>query len=517
MSKGFRQSQATLHTWSGLLVGWVLFVVFVAGTAAYWREALNRWAQPELPRITDPARVLHGSQAFLARRAPDAKTWFITVPSERSASGVVFWVPGADAPPRKSRRETLALIDADGQPVVARETRGGDFFYRFHFDLQYVPVLWARWVVGVCAMFMLVAILSGIVTHKKIFRDFFTFRGGRGQRSWLDGHNAAAVLGLPFHLMITYTGLVTLMTMLMPWAAIANYGDSTALFGQLFPQAPAVARTGTRVPLVDLTTLLRDGERRLGAPVEYIAVTAPGDASARVTLSQSNHTTLSSYTPTLTYDGVSGRLVWASPAAGAAVLTAGSMIGLHAGRFADTPLRWLYFLCGVGGSIMVASGLVLWTVKRREKLPDPARPHLGFRIVERLNIGFVAGFPTAMAGFLWANRLLPLRMPNRAEAEINAMFLIWAALLLHAFVRTPGRAWVEQFALAAGLLLTLPVYDALATRKGLPATVAAGDWTLAGVDLTLLVFGLGAAWTARRVHRQAPAVRHKRARAMVLA
>lgn len=517
MSKGFRQSQSTLHTWSGLLVGWVLFVVFVAGTAAYWREALNRWAQPELPRIEDPARVLRGQQAFLTRQAPDATTWFITIPSERSASGTVFWVPGEKDKPGKARGETLAMIDGNGQPVVARETRGGDFFYRFHFDLQYLPVIWSRWIVGICAMFMLVAILSGIVTHKKIFRDFFTFRGGKGQRSWLDGHNAAAVLGLPFHLMITYTGLVTLMTMLMPWAAVANYRDATALFTELFPQAAPVARTGRPAPLVDLTALLNDAERRLGAPVEYIQVASPGDAAARVTLSQSNHGTLSSYTPSLSYDGVSGRLIWASPPVGAAVLTAGSMIGLHAGRFADAPLRWLYFLCGVGGSIMVASGLVLWTVKRREKLPDPARPHFGFRLVERLNIGFVAGFPTAMVGFLWANRLLPLGMEVRAQGEIDAMFVFWGALILHAFVRTPRRAWVEQLGLAAALLLGLPVYDALATSKGLPATIAAGDWTLAGVDLTLLVFGVGFGWAARAVHRHAPSKRHSRARAMVLA
>src|SRR3546814_15120576 len=56
-------------------------------------------------------------------------------------------------------------------------------------------------------MFMLIAILSGIVTHKKIFADFFMLRFGKGQRSWLDAHNVAEVFALPFHLMITYTGL----------------------------------------------------------------------------------------------------------------------------------------------------------------------------------------------------------------------------------------------------------------------------------------------------------------------
>lgn len=42
VNKGFRQSQAFLHTWSGLLLGWLLFAIFVAGTIAFWREGLNR-------------------------------------------------------------------------------------------------------------------------------------------------------------------------------------------------------------------------------------------------------------------------------------------------------------------------------------------------------------------------------------------------------------------------------------------------------------------------------------------
>ncbi|MDO7840838.1 PepSY-associated TM helix domain-containing protein [Sphingomonas immobilis] len=510
MSKSFRQSQATLHTWSGLLVGWVLFIVFVSGTTAYWREALNRWAQPELPRVEDPARVVRGSQAFLAKKAPDAKTWFITAPSDRSAAGSVFWVPAKGGGRGHGRRDTSATIDAEGQPVTARATRGGDFFYRFHFDLFYMPVIWARWIVSICAMFMLVAILSGIVTHKKIFRDFFTFRGGKGQRSWLDGHNAVAVLGLPFHLMITYTGLVTLMAMLMPWAVVANYAKPGAFFDLTFPQAPPAERADRPAPLVDIASLWRDGARRLGTPVDFIAVTNPGDAAARVTMSASNRAMLSSYTPSITYDGVTGKVIWASPPSGGAQVTAGAMIGLHAGRFGDYPMRWLYFLCGIGGSLMVASGLVLWTVKRREKLPDPERPHFGFHLVERLNVGVVGGYPLAIAGFLWANRLLPVGLADRANAEVNTMFALWGAVLLFAFVRKPVRAWAELLGLTGALLVALPVFDMIATPKGLPATIAAGDWVLAAADLTLLALGLCFGWAANRVRRHRPYVRRAR-------
>ncbi len=55
---------------------------------------------------------------------------------------------------------------------------GGEFFYRFHFQFYYMPPLWGRWIAGFDAMFMLIAIISGVITHKKIFVDFFTFRWG---------------------------------------------------------------------------------------------------------------------------------------------------------------------------------------------------------------------------------------------------------------------------------------------------------------------------------------------------
>src|SRR5690606_25108136 len=79
------------------------------------------------------------------------------------------------------------------------------------------------WIVGFFAMAMLVALVSGIIIHKRIFKDFFTFRSAKGRRSWLDAHNASSVLTLPFHLMIAYTGLATFVALYMPAGVIAHY------------------------------------------------------------------------------------------------------------------------------------------------------------------------------------------------------------------------------------------------------------------------------------------------------
>ncbi|WP_421021575.1 PepSY domain-containing protein, partial [Klebsiella pneumoniae] len=83
-----------------------------------------------------------------------------------------------------------------------------------------------------------------------------TFRPGKGQRSWLDGHNAIGVLVLPFHLMISYSSLVLFMYMVMPAGIMASYGNDTGkYFNDLFGRndAPKAAQVAT--PLVALPSL----------------------------------------------------------------------------------------------------------------------------------------------------------------------------------------------------------------------------------------------------------------------
>ena len=41
-ARSVRRSMAWLHTWSGLVVGWVLFAIFVTGTASYYRTEISQ-------------------------------------------------------------------------------------------------------------------------------------------------------------------------------------------------------------------------------------------------------------------------------------------------------------------------------------------------------------------------------------------------------------------------------------------------------------------------------------------
>ncbi|MGV7245944.1 PepSY domain-containing protein, partial [Caballeronia sp. M23-90] len=187
--------------------------------------------------------------------------------------------------------------------------------------------------------------------------------------------------------------------------------------------------------------------------------------------------------------------------------TRGVLYALHLGRFSGLQLRWLYFIVSLAGTAMVGTGLVMWTVKRRQKLPDPARPYFGFWLVERLNIASIAGLSIAMTGFLWANRLLPVAMPERPKAEINLFFTIWAATLLYTLARPAKRAWIELLWFAAGLLAFLPVLNALTTQRPLWHSIAQGDWVFVGFDLMMWAFAALHAALAVRTGRHRPRVK----------
>lgn len=506
MKDSLRQSMAWLHTWAGLLPGWLLFVIFLFGTTAFFQIEIDGWMHPELRRAPLTAQALDRADALLSARAAGAESWSVSLPSGRSNEALVLsWTPSGGG---WEDRAEAKLDPETGREVTMRESAGGFFLYRMHFDLHYLPVMWARYLVCVVALAMLVAILSGIVTHKKIFADFFTLRFGKGQRSWLDAHNVTAVLALPFHLMITYTGLVTLLFTLMPWGANAAFGSMDAYYEKALPPAPTLASSDVspdfaRQPLGLREMIARAEANWAGQKANYVSIEKPGTANAVVGIWPGQEMLGGGRQPVY-LNAATGALLGKADKPGAARATQRVMIDLHAGRYSGAMLRWLYFLSGAAGTIMVASGLVLWTVKRRAKLPDPSRPHFGFRLVERLNVGVIAGSCAGIAVYFLANRLLPIELPHRADWEIHSLFIAWGAIFTWTIARPVKRAWVEALASCAGLYALVPVVSALTTQRGLLPSLIAGDWIFAGFDLAMLAMAAACGFAAWKVATRKP-------------
>lgn len=532
MKESLRQCAAWLHTWAGLVVGWVLFFVFVTGTAGYFQYEITRWMQPERVAPQAPAQpaTLAETQRLaglaldrLQQAAPQAANWRITLPHYGQGNRAwqefgIRWEqlpePGHDYGPSVAERldpASGALLPQEAEP---RATTGGAGLYRMHYSLHYMPYTWAIRVVGVCTMLMLIAIVTGVITHKKIFKDFFTFRPGKGQRSWLDAHNAISVMALPFFLMITYSGLVFFLYTYMPAGRDIVYGTDhdqvEAFFDELYdgghkhlpvarpaiPLAPLVARAEAEWGQGKLASILIEADQ--GEPPQVVLARVAG-----------NH--LSAYRPaTLRFNAQTGEQLPEKPEpGGSAAATQGAMFSLHEGIFANAWGRWLYFAAGLLGCAMIGTGLVLWTVKRRRHHLASGlegADHFGVRLVENLNVATIAGLPLALAAYFFANRLLPVELNERAAWEMHCLFAVWLGTLFYAMARPLTRAWIELLWAACLGYALVPVVNLLTTTRHLGNTVAQGDWVLAGFDLTMLGMAALFAVMAVKVQRRlAPA------------
>lgn len=509
--EGLRQSMSWLHTWAGLIFGWVLFAMFLTGSLAFFRPEITRWMQPEIQVQQAPAvQSVQIAQRYLEEHAPDAKRWFITPSSSREPLILLLYqVPKPKPGERGFVR--VKLDPATGQAVQGRETRGGEFFYRFHFELE-TAFPWGRWLASIAGMFMLVAIISGIITHKKIFTDFFTFRPKKGgQRAWMDGHNVLSVLGLPFHLMITFSGLVLFMVMLMPAGIKAVYENPRQYTDDVFKSFKVTPPRGEPAPLVQLAPLVEQAQREWQGRLGRVTVNNPGDAGATVTLvrAAADGVSYGLMAPWQRFDGVTGKFIEGQGELGATARTAGTVTGLHLGLFAEPLLRWFYFLVSLAGTGMVGTGLVLWIAKRRQKArPQDAREAFSLRLVDGLNAGTIAGVVLGVAVFFLANRLIPTDMPGRQLWESRAFFTAWALSLIYAFL-FQRRKWQDLLAAAAAALALVPVVNALTTSRHLGVSLPEGDWVMAGFDLTCLASAALFFWMSRKAARarHAPAKR----------
>lgn len=513
MKDTFFRSMVWLHTWAGLLVCWVLLLIFFAGTLSYFRHEITLWNKAELHQgaiqpyqSTKVANQLAAGQAYLQSTAPDAQRWIIKLPSERQPYVSFSW---QEAPKKGERRGKMTehVANTDNEAIGdVRETRGGHFFYRLHFDLHYLPTVVARYIVGFCTMFMLIALISGIVIHKRIFKDFFSFRLHRGARSWLDFHNVSSVFALPYHLMITYTGLITLMFLYMPWVLQSQYqGDMKAFSQVLNPSRQEPVKAASSASMFPAATLINDINNHWGdAHISQVVFTYPNDKNSEISFYRQTQTDITDQDIQRIYQGASGEFLRQSPSdMSAAQTTQDVLISLHTARFSSPLLRALFFISGLLGCAMIASGTVMWAAKLRQKQqkvkPTSDKATWGLTLVEGLNFTFILGLPIATLCFFYANRLLPISMVNRSDWEVHCFFI---SLLCVALMAVKGRSkayWRAGLRLASLLAIGLPIVSALTLPTNLLTHWQQGYGALVGFELMLILVGAVMWFTATRM------------------
>ncbi|MCF2857772.1 PepSY domain-containing protein [Pseudoalteromonas sp. SMS1] len=525
MKESFFRSMTWLHTWVGLLLCWLLFLIFFAGTISFFRHEISLWNQPAVHSIAHNKQQQHtlieSGLGYLREAAPEANRWWVGLPSERQPELQVSHRHAQGEGKRDKwvdeRLDPNTLSQIDG--LV--DTKGGNFFYRLHFDLHYMDRKLARWLVCFASLFMLIALISGVVIHKRIFKDLFQFRPQKGVRAWLDAHNLSSVLALPFHLMITYTGLVTLIFMLFPNPAETLYDDGLKGFrADFYPERQRIEASSEplKVPAFE-TAFAHFYQNWPDQKIKRVIIDHPSNTASSIKIYGDNGTLIRDEYPFWQYSGTTGELLkTARLDPSNAEMLYGGMIAVHSGRLAHPGLRWLYFICGIAGCIMIASGCVMWAKRISARLKPGQTANFGLKLVETLNIATIMGLPLATAGFFYANRLLPETLTARADKEVLVFFIIWLVTALISVLFRGKRAW-QQFAYANALVwLLLPICNALTTDGNLVTYIQDSKWVLASFDIAFLATALVFYFQGNKLASQAHSKVHsKRSRKRVVA
>ena len=477
---------SVLHTWAGVVLGSVLFAIFWMGTLAVFDREIDRYMMPETRLGPAPAHLsLDAAARTAAELAPGAEQWSVALPTDRTPT-LQFRVPGAGGTVLRHVDPTRgALLDPP-------DTLGGSgFIFPFHFSLHLEWLDLGIWLVGLCGMAMLVLVVSGVIIHRRIFRDFFTFRPNKAaSRSTLDLHTGMGVLALPFHFIMPLSGLLIFFSVFFPgtWHA-AFQGDRQAFNRESFGsyQRPKANAPGS---LGSLDAMAAEAERLWGGgKVSLVRVFNPGDAAGYVEMRRSSRNEVARRRDTLYFDAPSGGLLKRFeplPVGGVQSFIA----GLHFVQFDNWLLRWLYFAGGIAGCVMIATGFLFWLSSRRSE--HERRGWVGVRVVEALATGSVSGIILSTLCFFAANRLLPSEasLPglSRAKLEMLAFYAVWLATFAHAAWRQRA-AWAEQALLIAAVALLLPLLDALTTGDHPLRALERGAFAVAGMDGLLLVLG----------------------------
>lgn len=504
ISDDFRASMNWLHTWAGVAVSCLLFMIFWMGSLSVFDREIDQWMKPEMRVQAPNGDFSYGDMINTLSEGPakGGASIYLRAPKEREPLGHMYYqTADGEAVFGKFDPTTREAVE------LTESYAGTEFFYPFHYSLH-IPEGIGLWIVGFCAMAMLVLMASGIFIHRKIVKDFFTFRPKKAlRRSTLDLHNMSSLMALPLHILFPLTGLMIFFTTYFPWSsAVLFEGDEAERTAQAYGSPSIVASGDPAPPLPDIDAIIAENEARWATrsagsqpKADAVGLYLANDANAYIFMRDTFPSRAVSMNKNVTSVSVSSGEILADAQTGPAKSSFAWLVGAHYIQFDSWALRWLYFAGGLLGSLMIASGLMFWIQSRIRKVALEPR---SVRVVRGLAIGSITGIILASGSYLVANRLIPANSDGfglgRANFEVLIFYIVWLGGFAHAAIRG-AFAWREQCIAIAIVAVLAVLLNWITTIHHPFASAAAGLTQIWAMDLTLLVGGAVACFAVVRL------------------
>ncbi|MBV1933282.1 MAG: PepSY domain-containing protein [Parvibaculaceae bacterium] len=449
------------HAWAGVLSALFIYVVSLSGVFALFEEEFLHWEEkqiqfelpaqpiPLMPMLSDYAQTLQRTGALTSL---DVHLPSITRPYYEA---VAYWIPQGE---RRSIKKTRRWHAKTGVQLKPHEKGLTNWLVNFHRSLM-LPRTFGRFIVGLSGVLLLVSIVSGILLHRKMLKEMFTWRLHRSIRlKWQDSHKILGVWSLPFQIMIAFTGAwLGVVALLLPLnATLTGKWGMDEIYVALFPStAPA---SGISQPMLSIDEVLVATRPHLDNVPKTISITNWGDETASYIFLYAPHGTLDG-SLRAEVSAVTGQRyeVPQIDRSGVSFQILRSMTTLHYGVFGAGWMKILYTVLGAILCIIAITGILIWLEKRQQGGKGTA-PKATYVLLGRLTLGTSLGMLLASFSLFYVDKLTAPIEGEKLMTIGTAYFAVWIAALLYAGLNRNAYKSTKQLCQLSGLTaLGIPV------------------------------------------------------------
>ncbi|MEM1145011.1 MAG: PepSY-associated TM helix domain-containing protein [Pseudomonadota bacterium] len=357
-----------VHKWTSLVSTLFMLLACITGLPLIFSEEIDAFGRSldgsAAAIATEVSSVISLDQMAATARASRPGKHLQLLFRDQGDPGVTSFAIGDTLEGPISTSEYLRIEESSGNVLSAFRADDGLMGFLFELHAHLLSGLWGTLFLGLIAIVLLAAILSGVVLYSPFMRhrSFAVIRLDRSRKvRWFDLHNALGIVLTAWLVVVSVTGIIN------TWAApITNYY-------MLNDMQRIVAQDTTPIPTSytkwsSLDAAMRVARQAVDAG-EMLFVALPGSE-----LTSDRHYVVvfignTPLTSRLYYGAVinahTGELI-SAPAL--PVYMAGALLSqpLHFGDYGGLPLKLIWLAFGVGSIVLLWSGLVLWWHSNRD-------------------------------------------------------------------------------------------------------------------------------------------------------
>ena len=518
------------HTISGIIICAILYVIFFAGSFAFFRNEIAAWQNntsyktyredhQNFDRLLDSLNGqtnLHGRDiTFYMHREETAAYVGLSASNDSilNKENLAKVTPEQKMAKKNSRRrggdddsKNFTYNFANKKPGDYMQNYDmGEFLFRLHFlaQLNQVPIRvgiapFGYLIAGITAFIFLFALITGLLLHwDKIVSNFFVFRPfSKWKTVWTDMHTALGVIGFPFQFIFAVTGtfLIINSVLALPLSKLLYDGDQQKMYQEMgvsadtnFPYTYKPLKANVKIaPLLDLAKY-----KWPEADFQRITIKNYADSNMHVVMELTPHFSKSfAGSGLLSVRAVDNKVVAEKSPLSDATYADGVrslLYRLHYGDYGGYPLKMVYFILGVMGCLVIISGILIWLVARDKNNVIPRKRKFNFWAANIFTSICLTMLPVTALTFI-AIKLSPA---VNQDFIFRVYFYSWLVFSIYYIVRKSIRRTNRETLLVGSILaFFIPLVNGFMTGNWIWDTFRNGQRDIFIVDFLWLMIGI---------------------------